>query len=193
MTSVENTLFVVRHGLTEWARDGRHTSYTDIPLLAEGEADAKTLARVLSKHDFSLVLTSPRRRAWQTATLAGYPDAQVDQDLVEWNYGDDEGLTSDAIRQARPAWDMWVDGFAGDAETLDDVVARAERVIHRVLKAPGDVLLFAHAHFLRVLVARWLEQPGVLAQRFTVDPASTSELAWKDHRRVVHRWNDFVD
>ena len=193
MTSVENTLFVVRHGLTEWARDGRHTSYTDIPLLAEGEADAKTLSRVLSKHDFSLVLTSPRRRAWQTATLAGYPDAQVDEDLVEWNYGDDEGLTSDEIRQARPAWDMWVHGFAGDAETLDDVVARAERVIHRVLKAPGDVLLFAHAHFLRVLVARWLEQPGVLAQRFTVDPASTSELSWKDHRRVVHRWNDHVD
>jgi broad specificity phosphatase PhoE len=193
MTGRENSLFVVRHGLTEWARDGKHTSYTDIPLLPRGEDDAFTLDRVLKHRDFAVVITSPRRRARHTAELAGYPDAVVDDDLVEWNYGDDEGLTSDEIRAARPGWDMWHDGFAGPAETLDQVVARADSVIAHALIAPGHTLAFAHAHFLRVLVARWIEQPGVMAQRFTVDPASTSELGWKDHRRVIHRWNDHVD
>jgi broad specificity phosphatase PhoE len=189
----ENSLFAVRHGLTEWARDGKHTSYSDIPLLPEGEKDALSLDRVLHHRPFAVVLTSPRKRAQHTAELAGYADAIVDEDLVEWNYGDDEGITSDQIRQSRPGWDMWRDGFGGTAETLDQVVARADRIIERVLAADGDTLAFAHAHFLRVLVARWIEQPGILAQRFTVEPASTSELGWKDHRRVIHRWNDHVD
>jgi broad specificity phosphatase PhoE len=193
MSGRENSLIVVRHGLTEWARDGRHTSYTDIPLLPRGEDAALTLDRVLKQRDFAVVLTSPRVRARHTAELAGYPDAMIDEDLVEWNYGDDEGITSDEIRHARPGWDMWRDGFTGNAETLDDVVARADRVIARALNASGDTLAFAHAHFLRVLVARWIELPGIVAQRFTVEPASTSELGWKDHRRVVHRWNDHVD
>jgi broad specificity phosphatase PhoE len=193
MTARENSLFVVRHGLTEWARDGKHTSYTDVALLPRGEDDAQTLDRVLKHRDFAVVVTSPRQRARHTAELAGYPDAILDDDLVEWNYGDDEGITSDEIRKARPGWDMWRDGFAGNAEKLDHVVARADRVIDRALNAKGDTLAFAHAHFLRVLVARWIEQPGIMAQRFTVDPASTSELGWKDHRRVVHRWNDHVD
>ncbi len=193
MTGRENSLFVVRHGLTEWARDGKHTSSTDLPLLPRGEDDALTLDRVLKHRDFAVVVTSPRRRARHTAELAGYPDAILDDDLVEWNYGDDEGITSDEIRKARPGWDMWRDGFAGNAETLDQVVARADRVIARAIDAKGDTLAFAHAHFLRVLVARWIELPGIVAQRFTVDPASTSELGWKDHRRVVHRWNDHVD
>lgn len=189
----ERTLIVVRHGLTEWARDGRHTGSTDIALLPSGEADARALRPGLARFNFGLVLTSPRMRARQTAALAGFPDAVVDDDLVEWNYGDDEGITSDAIRAARPGWDMWTHGFSGDAETLDQVTVRADRVIARVLAAPGDVLAFAHAHFLRVLVARWIEQPGILAQRFTVEPASTSHLGWKDHRQVIHRWNDHVD
>lgn len=188
----ERNLVVVRHGLTEWARDGRHTGASDIPLLPSGEADARALAPALARFRFALVLSSPRIRAHHTAELAGFPEAIIDDDLVEWNYGGDEGITSEAIRAARPGWDMWTDGFSGRAETLDHVVLRADRVIARVLAAPGDVVAFAHGHFLRVLVARWIEQPGIMAQRFTVEPASTSHLGWKDHRRVIHRWNDHV-
>lgn len=188
----ERNLVVVRHGLTEWASDGRHTGATDIPLLPSGEIEARALQPVLAQFSFGLVLSSPRTRARDTAALAGFPDALIDDDLVEWDYGGDEGITSDAIRAARPGWDMWTDGFAGDAETLDQVVARADRVIVRALAAPGDVLAFAHGHFLRILGARWIEQPGIMAQRFTVEPASTCHLGWKDHRRVIHRWNDHV-
>lgn len=193
MIGRENDLVVVRHGLTEWARTGKHTSHTDIPLLPQGEGEARRLSKVLCHQSFAAVLTSPRQRARHSAELAGFPDAIVDDDLVEWNYGDDEGRLSDDIRRSRPGWDMWRDGFAGPAETLDQVVARADAVISRTLTAEGDVLAFAHGHFLRVLAARWIEQPGTFGQRFTLDPASTGDLGWKDGRRVIHRWNDHVD
>jgi broad specificity phosphatase PhoE len=191
--SRQNNLIVARHGLTAWARDGKHTSFTDIALLPEGETQAKALTDRLAAHPFALVLTSPRRRARDTARIAGYPDAIVDENLCEWNYGADEGAHSNDIRAARPGWDMWRDGFAGQAETLDNVVARVDAVIERVTHASGDVLAFAHGHLLRVLVARWIERPGLDGQRFTLEPASISELGWKDNRRVIHRWNDLVD
>jgi broad specificity phosphatase PhoE len=191
--SRQNHLTVARHGLTAWARYGKHTSFSDIALLPEGEQQARALAQPLAAHSFSLVLTSPRRRARDTARLAGYPDAIVDDNLCEWNYGADEGIHSDTIRADRPGWDMWRDGFAGPAETLQQVVTRVDAVIERVMDAPGDVLAFAHGHLLRVLVARWIEHPGIDGQRFTIEPASVSELGWKDNRRVIHRWNDLVD
>jgi broad specificity phosphatase PhoE len=188
----ENTLVVARHGLTAWARDAKHTSTTDIPLLPEGEEEALLLGKKLHHKSFSLVLSSPRQRAVRTAELAGYENVEIDDDLCEWNYGDDEGAHSDNIRASRPGWDMWRDGFAGSSETLDQVVARADRIVARAVTAPGDVLAFAHGHYLRILASRWIEEPGEFAKRLILDPATICVLGWKDHRRVIVEWNNHV-
>jgi broad specificity phosphatase PhoE len=185
----ENRLVVVRHGETEWAAQGRHTSVTEQQLTVVGEAQAKALHGPLSRYDFALVLTSPRQRSLRTCELAGFGDrAVVEENLAEWFYGDYEGMTRTEIQAVHPGWAIWRDGVPG-GERLSHVASRADRVISRVLEADGDVLAFTHGHFSRVLGARWCQLHPELGRIIYVDPAGVSELAWHDGRRVIHRWN----
>ncbi len=182
------SLTVVRHGATEWSKLGRHTSRTDVALLPEGEKEALALESRLCSHHFTLVLTSPRRRSLDTARLAGFPDAVIDANLSEWDYGADEGRTTPEIRVERPDWDAWRDGFI-DGEPLDHVATRADAVIDRALAAGGDVLIFAHAHFLRILAARWVCLAPTFGRHIALDPATISVLGWYREDRVITLWN----
>ena len=149
-------IVLVRHGETEWSRSGQHTGITDLPLLPEGEEQALTVAPKLAGREFALVLSSPMQRARRTAELAGFGDrAEVDEDLRERNYGVYEGRTTKEIRVEHPGWDVWRDDMPG-GETLEELAARADRVIERALAADGDTLVFAHSHLLRELGARWI-------------------------------------
>jgi broad specificity phosphatase PhoE len=181
-------LWIVRHGPTEWARAGRHTSVTDLPLLPDGEDDARALAPRLAGLDPVLVLTSPRLRARRTAELAGFADAEVDDDLAEWAYGDYEGVTSASIRETVPGWTIWTHPVPG-GETAAEVESRLDRVVARARDADGPVLAFAHGHSLRVLAARWLGLPASEGGRFHLDTATISTLGWEREAPVVVRWN----
>jgi broad specificity phosphatase PhoE len=184
-------VWLVRHGETEWARDGRHTGRTDIPLTETGRLQARDLAPRLAGHDFVLVLTSPRSRASETARLAGFDKVAVDDDLQEWDYGDLEGLTTQEIRARIPGWSIWTGPWPG-GESAREVGARADRVIARCVTAAsdGDVLLFSHGHFLRVMAARWIELPPASGGRFALDTATVSVLAWEHDTRVIETWNE---
>jgi probable phosphoglycerate mutase len=181
-------LWIVRHGPTEWSRSGRHTSVTDLPLLPEGEDDARALGARLADLDPVLVLTSPRLRARRTAELAGFADAVVDPDLAEWGYGDYEGVTTDEIRESVPGWTVW-DGACPGGETPAQVGERLDRVVGRARDAGGPVLAFAHGHSLRVLAARWLGLPVSEGRLFRLDTATVSVLGSERERPVVLRWN----
>ncbi len=181
-------LWIARHGPTEWSRDGRHTSSTDLPLLPEGEDDARALAARLADVRPALVLTSSRERARRTAELAGFPGAEVDDDLTEWGYGDYEGVTTPAIREGRPGWSIWTDGCPG-GETPEEVAARLDRVVARARAADGPVLAFAHGHSLRVLAARWLGLPPSEGRHLRLDTATLSVLGHERDTPVVVRWN----
>jgi len=184
-------LWLLRHGETEWSRSLRHTGLSDIPLTAAGRAEAAALGRYLAGRPFALVLVSPLQRARETCRLAGYENALVDPDLREWDYGDYEGLTTPQIQAARPAWSLWTDGVP-NGEDAPQVAVRAERAIARALAATaagGDVALFAHAHILRVLAARWLGLPPQDGRLFALGTASVSTLGYEHQARVVTRWN----
>ena len=181
-------LILVRHGKTEWSRDGRHTGCTDIPLTAVGEADATAL-RARLERPLGLVLTSPLQRARRTAELAGL-DAQTDADLVEWDYGPEEGRTTEQARTSRPGWSVWDD--TGLGETLAQVAVRQERVLTRVrpvLEQGRDVCLVGHGHALRVLGACWLGHPPGVAQQLVLGAGSVSVLGWEHGCPAVLSWN----
>ncbi len=183
-------IVLVRHGETEWSASGKHTSTTDVPLTDAGGRAAEALGRRLAVREFALVLTSPRRRARDTCELAGLGGrAQIDEDLVEWDYGDYEGRTTPEIREDRPGWSLWTDGVPG-GETGEHVGTRADRAIERALAAGGDVAVFSHGHFLRVLAARWLALPAAGGGSFGLDTAALCELGFERERRVVWLWND---
>src|SRR5437764_7448329 len=153
-------IVLVRHGETEWSRSGQHTSRTDLPLIEEGRERAQALAPLLTGWEFSLVLTSPLRRARETCELAGFADrAAICEDLREWDYGDYEGLTTPQIREERPGWSLWRDGCP-NGEQPDEVGARADRALDRLRSGDGNALAFAHGHIFRVIAARWIEQPA---------------------------------
>jgi probable phosphoglycerate mutase len=182
-------IFLVRHGETEWSRDMRHTGRTDKPLTPTGREQALVAGRSIADHEFALVLTSPLARARETAELAGLGHvAEPDDDLMEWDYGEAEGRTTAEIREERPDWRIWTDGPPG-GETLDEVAARADRVIDRVAAVDGDVALFAHGHLLRIMAARWVGQPATFGEALKLDTAAVCEL--EDFRgvRVISRWN----
>jgi broad specificity phosphatase PhoE len=181
-------VWLVRHGETEWSRDGRHTSTTDLPLTADGEAVAKGLRDRLDDVSFDLVLTSPRERARDTARLAGHPEAVVDDDLAEWDYGDLEGLTTDTIREQHPGWTIW-DGPVPGGETAGQVSTRLDRVVARCLAVDGRVLVFGHGHSLRALSARWLGLPVYDGRLLRLDTATISVLGFEHETPVVLRWN----
>jgi probable phosphoglycerate mutase len=183
-------IFLVRHGATEWSVTRRHTGRTDLPLTDQGREEVKRLAVRLARERFALVLVSPLTRALETARLTGFGEvAQVEPDLVEWDYGDYDGRTAAEIRQERPGWTPWHGGYPG-GETLEDLAARADRVVNGVRDVEGDVALFAHGHILRVITARWLEQPPVVAARYYLATASLSVLGWERETSVIDRWNE---
>ena len=180
---------LVRHGATEWSASGRHTGRTDIPLDDEGRARAKALGERLRHYEFSLVLTSPLVRARDTCALAGLGDrAEVEPDLVEWDYGEYEGKTTREIRATRPGWTVFEGGVV-NGETVEEVGARADRVIARLERVDGTVALFSHGHMLRILAARWLGLPAVDGRLLALDPATLSVLGYEHETRVVQRWN----
>src|SRR5262245_8789170 len=183
-------LWLVRHGQTEWARLGRHTGRTDIPLTDAGREQAAAVGARLAGHAFAVVLSSPLSRALETACLAGYGDrVETVDDLLEWDYGADEGRTTDEIRGDRPGWTIWRDGPRG-GETADQVAARGDRVIGRVRRGPGDALVFAHGHVLRVLAARWLGEPPTEGRLYALSTSTISVLGWERETPVIERWND---
>lgn len=181
---------VVRHGETLWAVRGRHTGRTDVPLTDRGLREAEELGARLAGFTFALVLVSPMERALETCRRAGYGTvAESCPDLREWDYGDYEGRTTPDILAGRPEWSLWDDGVPG-GETVQDVGARADRVIARVRAAPGDVALFAHGHLLRILTARWLGFPPAEGRRFALGPAGIGLLGYEHKDSVVVRWNE---
>jgi probable phosphoglycerate mutase len=183
-------IFLVRHGATEWSVTRRHTGRTDLPLTDEGREEVKRLGVRLARERFALVLVSPLARALETARLTGFGEvAQVEPDLAEWDYGDYDGRTAEEIRRERPGWTPWHGGYPG-GETLEDLAARADRVVNRVRDVDGDVALFAHGHILRVITARWLEQPPLEAARYYLATASLSVLGWERETSVIDRWNE---
>jgi probable phosphoglycerate mutase len=183
-------VFLVRHGTTEWSASGRHTGRTDLPLTDEGRGQAERLRAPLAREQFALVLVSPLQRARETAARAGFGAvAEVESDLMEWDYGDYDSRTAAEIRQERPGWTPWHGGFPG-GETLEQVAARAARVVARIRSVEGDVALFAHGHILRVIATCWLEQPPVEASRYYLATASVSVLGWERETTVIDRWNE---
>jgi probable phosphoglycerate mutase len=189
MAVSEQEVHVVRHGETAWSLSGQHTGVTDIPLTENGRAVARRLQPILAKSSFALVLTSPLSRARQTCELAGFGDrAVVERDLVEWNYGEYEGLTPKQIHARRPGWMIFRDGCPG-GETPEEVGARADRVIARVRATRGDVALFAHGHVFRILVARWIGLPATSGQHFLLDTATLNILGHYRDIPAVKVWN----
>jgi probable phosphoglycerate mutase len=186
--SQDPELWLVRHGETEWSRDGRHTSTTDLDLTENGVEVARALRERLAGESFDLVLSSPRHRALRTAVLAGVDDVHIDADLVEWDYGDYEGVTTSEIRETVPDWTVWTHPTPG-GETADQVSERLDRVVTRVREHGGRVLVFGHGHALRALTARWIEQPVSEGRFFKLDTATISTLGYERDFPVVLRWN----
>jgi broad specificity phosphatase PhoE len=183
-------LYLVRHGETEWSALGRHTGRSDIPLTAAGERDAAWLATRLAAAKFTHVYTSPRQRARRTCELAGWGAAAVvEPDLAEWDYGEFEGLRSDEILKARPGWSLYRDGCPG-GESPGLASARADRLLGRLRGLDGNVALFTHGHFGRLLGARWAGLPTVDSARLQLDTASLSILASEHGVPVLALWNE---
>jgi broad specificity phosphatase PhoE len=180
---------LVRHGETEWSRDRRHTGRTDVPLTAEGRRQAERLHDALAEWSFTRVMTSPLSRALDTCRLAGYGErAELSDALLEWDYGEYEGETTDRIRESRPGWNLWRDGCPG-GETAADVGARVDPLVSALKQSEGEVAMFAHGHVLRVLAARWLELPAEAGARFWLATATISVLGLERETAVFKRWN----
>lgn len=181
---------LIRHGETEWSRVMRHTGRTDLPLTPTGEEQASALRGVLDDRKFAAVVCSPLQRARRTAELAGLDVTGTDDDLVEWDYGDVEGITTKVWRETHPGWWLWRDG-APNGETVDDVAARAAKALDRIRAHldDGDVAVIAHGHLLRVLAAVWCELPPVAGARLKLDVACLSILGFEHENPVIARWN----
>jgi broad specificity phosphatase PhoE len=183
-------IVLVRHGETEWSLSGQHTSRTDLPLIEEGRARAKALGPLLAQWTFSLVLTSPLRRARETCEVAGFGEsAVVCEDLREWDYGEYEGLTTPQIWEQNPGWSLWTDGCPG-GEQPAEVGARADRAIERLRSGGGDALAFAHGHIFRVLAARWVQMEPAAGARFALKAGAISVLGYERETEVIALWNN---
>ncbi len=189
MQPTNKRIYLIRHGETEWTLSGQHTGMTDIPLTKKGEEEAALLGKTLRGHPFEAVLCSPLRRAKETCAIAGFLNqAQLQPDLVEWNYGDYEGLTKVEIWKKSPGWDIFSNG-APDGESLADITARANRVLTKILAIEGDVALFSHGHFLRALAACYLRLTAQEGRLFALSPSSISILGFERERPVISLWN----
>lgn len=192
MSGALPVVYLARHGETAWTISHQHTGMTDLPLTAQGEAEAARLRARLAGSTFAAVLTSPLQRAVRTCELAGFDSAAaVDPDLVEWNYGEYEGRTSADIHAERPDWQLFRDGCPG-GESPDQIAARADRVVRRVRAIDGDTLLFSSGHFLRVLAARWLGLDPGAGKYFLLGTASLSALGYEHDRTdpVIRLWDE---
>jgi broad specificity phosphatase PhoE len=186
-------VYLARHGETAWTLSGQYTGFTDLPLTERGERNARRLEERLRGLTFAKVFTSPLQRARRTCELAGFGAvAEIDRDLVEWNYGDYEGCHSADVHRERPDWELFRDGAPG-GESPAQAAARADRVVSRVRAVPGDVLLFSSGHFIRVLATRWIRlEVTVNAKRFMLSTASLSAVGYENElsRPVIRLWND---
>jgi broad specificity phosphatase PhoE len=185
-------VYLARHGETAWSLSGQHTGRTDLPLTERGENNARALGRRLRGLSFTRVFTSPLKRAARTCELAGFGTAaDIDPDLVEWDYGRYEGLRTKEIHAERPDWSLFRDGCPG-GESPDQISARADRVIERVRAVPGNVLLFSSGHFLRVLASRWLGLRPAAGQHFVLGTASLSAVGYEHNRAepAIRLWNE---
>jgi broad specificity phosphatase PhoE len=181
-------LYIVRHGTTEWTRSGQHTGRTDLPLLPEGEEQARLLGRALRGLEFTAVYSSDLRRSLRTAELAGFSTPEQTSLLREYDYGEYEGLTTREIRAGRPDWEIYRDGCPG-GETPDEVYARAEGFMELLAGAEGAVLAFTHGHFSRGLAVAWTELPIAAARRLVLDVAAIGVLRDGEPGRVIQCWN----
>jgi len=186
-------IYLARHGETAWSLSGQHTGLTDLPLTQHGERTARRLRERLQELTFAKVFASPLQRAWRTCELAGFGAvAEVDPDLVEWNYGEYEGLRGAEIRETLPGWNLFLDGCPG-GEKPQDISARADRVVNRVRALQANVLLFTSGHFIRVLACLWLGlEPSANSRYFMLSTASLSALGYEENlsRPVIRFWND---
>jgi broad specificity phosphatase PhoE len=192
MSETLPVIYLARHGETAWSLTGQHTGLTDLPLTKRGEQNARALGERLKGPTFVKVFTSPLQRAVRTCDLAGFgPAAEVDRDLLEWDYGQYEGRLTAEIHAERPDWQLFRDGCPG-GESPDQVGARADRVVGRVRAVEGDVLLFSSGHFLRVLAARWLGLEPAAGRFFLLSTASLSALGYEHNRSqpVIRLWDD---
>ncbi len=192
MSEVLPEIYLARHGNTAWTVSGQHTGLTDLPLTPAGERNARRLGERLKGMTFAKVFTSPLQRAARTCELAGFGSAaETDPDLVEWNYGQYEGLRSAEILRDRPDWDLFRDGCPG-GESPAQIGERADRVVQRLRAVPGNVLLFSSGHFIRVLTARWLGLDPDTGRYFLLSPASLSALSYEHNlsNPVIRLWND---
>lgn len=181
-------VWLVRHGATEWSQALRYTSITDLPLLPEGEAAVEKVRARLAGRSFARVLTSPRQRARRTAELAGFPDPLVDERLVEWAYGDYEGMTSKQIRQSVPGWTLWSHPVP-NGESNDHITARLDAVIEDLRGLDGPALVFGHGHALRAFAARWLGLDVTVGKHLVLGTATVSVLGWDKSTPAIERWN----
>ena len=189
MADESRKLYLIRHGETAWSRDGKHTGVTDVSLTDHGRQTARSLQPVLARQQFVLVLTSPLQRARETCELAGLAKlSRVEPDLMEWNYGEYEGLTTKNIQSARPGWSVFHHGCPG-GESPEQVAARADRVLAKVRATVGDVALFAHGHILRVIAARWVNQPPNFGERLLLDTGTLSVLGYYYDTPALKTWN----
>ncbi len=185
-------IYLARHGETDWTITGQHTGLTDLPLTEHGEQNARRHGPRLQAVSFAKVLTSPLTRAARTCELAGYGSvAEPDRDLVEWSYGQYEGMTTAAIRENLSGWNIFRDGCPG-GETLAGVVARVTRVIGRIRTVDGNVMLFSHSHFLHVFAACWLGLPPIAGRHFFLDTGAVSVVGYHHglDEPVIRLWND---
>jgi broad specificity phosphatase PhoE len=191
MSQVLPVVYIARHGNTAWTASGQHTGRTDLPLTPDGERNAARLGERLKGMKFAKIFTSPLQRASRTCELAGFTGAETDPDLVEWDYGQYEGLTSAQILKQNPNWELFRDGGPG-GESPQQIAQRADRVVQRVRGVNGDVLLFSSGHFSRVLAARWLGLGPEFAAYFLLSPTSLSALSYEHNlsHPVIRLWND---
>jgi broad specificity phosphatase PhoE len=182
-------IVLVRHGETEWSRDGKHTGHTDVPLTAAGRKQAEALGEVLVGREFARVLTSPLARAAETARLAGFGERVEERaELREWDYGEYEGRMTSEIRRERPGWTLWRDGVPG-GESAAEVAERVDSLLAELRSTEGDVLVFSHGHLLRVLAARWVGLGPESGSFFALDPATISVLGHERETPVIRVWN----
>ena len=185
----ERMIYLVRHGATEWAKNGKHTGRSDIPLTEEGREQAKQFIPVFQEVDFEQVWTSPLQRAMNTAELAGMGDrAQIDNDLHEWDYGDYEGITTPEIQKTVPDWNVFTHGCP-NGEQARDVAGRANRVLKRCREVEGNSVLFSHGHFLRVLACCWIDLEPVNGRHLLLGTSTLSILSWDRGTPVLRTWN----
>ena len=183
------SIWLVRHGETEWSLSGQHTGTTDIPLTEKGEQQAVEIGKFLQSRNFAAVLTSPLARARETCRLAGFgANAKLEPNLREWDYGDYEGRTTKDIRKVRPGWSLWTDGVP-NGESIERVAARAQAVIDEASASAGDVLLFAHGHILRILICCWLGLPPQDGSLFALATGTVSKLGYEHETRVITALN----